>query len=160
MPFSFSLTIMRSCHTLSNTLKTAIHLMIYGVFFIEKRTKCYHLYYLLLICHIDIFLDHIFVLIYSNLISASGINLNSVEFVWNSVDLVLMPNKCIIILTKMYTVTCGCKKKMHWKMLVQQVWHFMLRIFQVQQRRMLYLSLPVDSVGHSIRDANIRVSSE
>ena len=110
--------------------------------------------------HGHILRSHYIVLICSNLISAADIHLNSVEFVWNSVDLVSMPNKCIIILTKMYTVTCGCKKKMHWKMSVQQVWHFMLRIFQVQQRRMLCFSLRTDSVGHCIRYANIKVFSE
>ena len=33
------------------------------------------------------------------------------EFGWNSVDLVLLPNKCIITLPEIYTVTCGCKAK-------------------------------------------------
>ena len=46
----------------------------------------------------------------SNLISAPDTNLNLVEFDWNSVDSVLMPNKCIVTLPKMYTVTFGCKK--------------------------------------------------
>ena len=38
------------------------------------------------------------VLICSNLISAPDTNLNPVEFGWNSVDSVLMPNKCIVTL--------------------------------------------------------------
>ena len=33
------------------------------------------------------------------------------EFDWNSVDSVLMPNGCTVTLPEMYTVTCGCKKK-------------------------------------------------
>ena len=49
--------------------------------------------------------------IYSNLISASENNLNPVEFGWNSVNSVLMPNKCIGTLPEMYTLTCDCKKK-------------------------------------------------
>ena len=44
MPFCFSLSIMSSCHTLSNALRIATHLVIYGLFFIR---------------HMDIFLDHI-----------------------------------------------------------------------------------------------------
>ena len=59
MPLCFSLKIMPSCHTLSTTLKIAIHLMIYDIFFIQKRTKRYDLYHLLLIYHMDILLDHI-----------------------------------------------------------------------------------------------------
>ena len=46
--------------------------------------------------------------------------------------------------------------KIHWKMSVQQVWCFMHRILQVQQRRMLYLNLRIDQVGHCIRYANIK----
>ena len=49
---------------------------------------------------------------------------------------------------------------MHRKMSVQQVWRFMRRIFQVHRKRMLYLSLPIDSVGHCIRYENIKVFSE
>ena len=45
-------------------------------------------------------------------------------------------------------------------MSVQQVWRFMRRIFQIHWRRMLYLSLPIDSVGHCIRYANVKVFSE
>ena len=60
----------------------------------------------------DIFLDHIVVLICSNLISATRHHLNPVEFDWNSVDSVLMPNECIVTLPDLYTtVTCGSKKK-------------------------------------------------
>ena len=43
----------------------------------------------------------------SNQISAPNTNLNIVEFEWNSV---LLPNKCILTLRKMYTVTFGCQK--------------------------------------------------
>ena len=45
-------------------------------------------------------------------------------------------------------------------MSVQQVWRFMRRIFQVYWKRMLYLSLPIDSVGHCIRYENIKVFPE
>ena len=41
---------------------------------------------------------------------APDTNLNSVESNWNSVDSVLMPNKCIIALPKMCAVTFGSKK--------------------------------------------------
>ena len=44
----------------------------------------------------------------SNLISAPDTNLNLVEFDWNSVDSVLLPDKFIVTLPKMYTF--GCKK--------------------------------------------------
>ena len=37
MPFCVSFKIMSSCHTLSNALKAAIHLMIYGILYTEKR---------------------------------------------------------------------------------------------------------------------------
>ena len=46
----------------------------------------------------------------SNQISAPDTNLNLVKFDWNSVDSVLMPNKFIVTLPKMYSVTLGCKK--------------------------------------------------
>ena len=49
---------------------------------------------------------------------------------------------------------------MHCKMGVQQAWRFKRRILQVHWRRMLYLSLPIDSVGDCIRYANIKVFSE
>ena len=49
---------------------------------------------------------------------------------------------------------------MHCKISVQQVWRPMRRIFQVHWGRMLYLSLLIDSVGHCIRYANIKVFSE
>ena len=52
------------------------------------------------------------------------------------------------------------QEKMHWKMSVQQVWGFMQRTLQVQRRRMLYLSLPIDSAEYLIRHANIEVYSE
>ena len=35
--------------------------------------------------------------------SAPDTNLNPVEFGWNSIDSVLMPNKCIVTLPEMYT---------------------------------------------------------
>ena len=49
---------------------------------------------------------------------------------------------------------------MHRKMPVQQAWRFMRRILDVDWRRMVYLSLPIDSVGHCIKYANIKVFSE
>ena len=38
--------------------KIAKHLMIYGMFFIQSRTKLYDLCHLLLICHVGISKDH------------------------------------------------------------------------------------------------------
>ena len=61
--------------------------------------------------HKHILRSHYVVLICSNLISAPDTNLNPAEFGWNSVDSILMPNKCIVTLLEIYTVTCGCKKK-------------------------------------------------
>ena len=55
--------------------------------------------------------SHYVILICSSLISAPDSNWNPVEFSWNSVDSVLMPNKCIVTLPEMSTVTWGCKKK-------------------------------------------------
>ena len=52
------------------------------------------------------------------------------------------------------------QEKMHCKMWVQQVWCFMRIILQVHWRRMLYLSLPINSVEHCIWYANIKVFSE
>ena len=46
-------------YTSENASKIAIHLMIYGILFIQRRTKRYNLYHLLLIHQTDIFLDHI-----------------------------------------------------------------------------------------------------
>ena len=51
-----------------------------------------------------------FVLISPDLISAPDSYLNLVEFGWNSVDSLLMPNKYIVTLPEMYNVTCMCKK--------------------------------------------------
>ena len=68
--------------------------------------------------------SHYVVLICSNLISAPDTNLNPVEFDWNSVDSVLMPNKCIVALQEMYTVTCGCKKKCTGRCRYSNVWRF------------------------------------
>ena len=45
-------------------------------------------------------------------------------------------------------------------MSVQQGWSFMNRILQVQRKRMLYLSFPINTVGHYIRHASIKVFSE
>ena len=60
--------------------------------------------------HEDDLRSYYVVLNCSNLISAPDTNLNLVEFDWNSVDSVLMPNKFIVTLPKMYTVTFGYKK--------------------------------------------------
>ena len=54
---------------------------------------------------------HYVVLNCSNLILAPGTNLSPVEFDWNSVASVFIPNKCIVKLPEMYNVTCDCKKK-------------------------------------------------
>ena len=98
-------------------------------------------------------------LICSNLISTPEHNWNPLEFGRNSVCSVLVPNKCTVTLPEMYTVTCS-RKKMHCKISVQEVWHFMQRTLQVHWRRMLYLSLPIDSAGHCIRYANMKFFSE
>ena len=58
--------------------------------------------------------SHILRSIYVNLIGSNLIlapESNPVEFGRNSVDSVLLPNKCIVTLPEMYTVTCGYKKK-------------------------------------------------
>ena len=52
------------------------------------------------------------------MILAPEINLNPVEFYWNSVDSVLMPNECII------TLLLVAAKKMHWKMSVHQAFFY------------------------------------
>ena len=49
----------------------------------------------------------------SNLILAPDTKLDLVEFDWNSAESVLMLNKFIVTLPKMYTVTFGCKKNRH-----------------------------------------------
>ena len=46
--------------------------------------------------HGHVLRSHYVVLICLNLISAPGTNLNPVEFSWNSVDSLLMPNNCIV----------------------------------------------------------------
>ena len=46
----------------------------------------------------------------SNLISAPETNFNLVKFDWNSVGSVLMPNKCVVTLSKTYNITFSCKK--------------------------------------------------
>ena len=58
----------------------------------------------------DVLRSHYVVLNCLNLILPPDTNLNPVEFDWNSLDSVLMPNKCTVTLPKMYTVTFGCKK--------------------------------------------------
>ena len=73
-------------------------------------------------------------------------NLSSVKFSWNSVDSVLMP-KCIVTLPEMCTATCGYKKKC-------------IGTCQCSKRRILHLSLPIDSVGHCMRYGNIKLFSE
>ena len=104
--------------------------------------------------------SHYVVLICSNLISAPDTNWNPMEFSCNSsIDSILMPNKCIVKLPEMYSYL-RLQEKIHWKMSVQQIWFFMHRILQVQRRRMLYLSLPIDSVGQCIRYTNLKVFSE
>ena len=84
----------------------------------------------------------------SSLISAPDTNLNLVEFDWNSVDSVWSP----INLSLHYTATFGCKKNA-----LEDVSAASLALhaqnLQVQQRRMLYLSLPIDWVWHGIRYA-------
>ena len=59
MPLCLSLRIIKSCDKISNDSKTVMNLMIYGIFFKQKRTRRFKLYHLLLICHMDIFSDHI-----------------------------------------------------------------------------------------------------
>ena len=97
--------------------------------------------------------SHYVVFICSNLISAPDTNCNPVEFSWNLADSVLITNKCIVTLPEMSNVTCD------WKMSMQQIWFFMHSILQVQ-RRMLYLSLLIDSVGKCIRYTDLKVFSE
>ena len=79
-------------------MKIAIHLIIYSIFFRLRKIKRYDLYNLHLICHMGHILRPHYVLICSNLISVQDINLNPVEFGWNSVDSVLMSNKYIVTL--------------------------------------------------------------
>ena len=56
-------------------------------------------------------LCYYYVSICSNLMLELVTNLNPSEFGWTSVDSVLIPNKCVVELPEMYTVTCECKKK-------------------------------------------------
>ena len=60
--------------------------------------------------HEDILRSHYVALICADLISAPDYCLNLLESGWNSVDSVLIPNKHIVTLPEMYTVTCRCKK--------------------------------------------------
>ena len=100
-----------------------------------------------------------FVLIFLNLVALPKTNLDPVEFGWNSVDSVLLPNMYYYT-TRDVHCYLWLQEKMHRKMSVQQVWRFMRRILQVHWRRMVYLSLPLESVGHCIRYANIKIFSE
>ena len=125
MPICFSLKIMSWCHSSLNALKIAIHLVIYAVFFIQRRKKTlWPLPHTSNMSQGHILRSHYVVLICSNLISAPDTNLNPVDFDWNSVDSVLMPNKCIVALQAMYTVTCGCKKKCTGRCRYSNVWRF------------------------------------
>ena len=143
MPFCFSLKIMLSRYTLANTLKIAMHLMICCMFFIQRRTKRYDFYHLL---HKHILRSHNVVLIFSNLILTPDSNLNPVEFGWNSVDSLWCP----INISLYCTVTCGHRKNCTGAQCAEFC----------KWRRMLYLSLPIDSAGHDIRYANIKVFCE
>ena len=60
--------------------------------------------------HRHIIRSNYFVLICSNLISGTKANYNPVKFGENSVDSVLLPNKCIITLPEMYSVTVTGRK--------------------------------------------------
>ena len=77
MLFCLSLKIMSSCLILSKTLIIAIYLMIYGIFFTQRRIKRHYLYQLLLLCHMDIILGHIMFL---NLLRRDIITLNQFEY--------------------------------------------------------------------------------
>ena len=106
--------------------------------------------------HGHILRSHYVVLICSNLIWAPDSYLNPG---WNSVDSVLTPNKDIATIPEMYSYL-WVKEKLYPKMSMQQVWCFVHRILQVQQSRMLHLSLPINSVEHCIRYTNIKVLCE
>ena len=110
--------------------------------------------------HRHILRSHYPVLICSNLILAPDTNLNPLKFGWNLVDSALIIDKCIIKLPEMYTVTCGCKKKCTGRCHCNKFGVSCTEFSQVQQRRMMYLRLPIDSVGHCIRYAIIKVFSE
>ena len=69
--------------------------------------------------------------IFPNLILALDTNLNPLEFGWNSVDSVLMPNKMHCYTTRDMHCYLWLQEKIYLKMLVQQVWHFMHRILEV-----------------------------
>ena len=95
MPFCFSMKMMPSCHTLSNALKIAIHLMFYGIFFIQTLR---FLPSTSNMSHGHSIRSHYVIFICSNLISARYTNFSPVKFGWNSVDSVLMSNKYIVTL--------------------------------------------------------------
>ena len=99
----FSFKIMSSSHTLSNALKIVIHL-------ITKKNKTLRsLPHTSNMWHGHVLRSNYVVLNCLNLIFDTSLNL--VKLDWNSVDSVLMPNKCIVTLPEMYNITCGCKKK-------------------------------------------------
>ena len=81
------------------------------------------------------------------------------EFGRNSVDSVLLSNRCIVTLLEMYTYL-WLQENMHCKMSVQQVWRFIRRILQGHWRWMLHLSLLTQSVRYCTRYANIKFFSE
>ena len=90
MPFCFSMKIMPSYHTLSTTLKIAIHLMICDIFFTQKKPKTLRsLPPTSNLSHGHTLRSHYAVFICSNLIPAPDTNLNPIG--WNSVDSVLIP---------------------------------------------------------------------
>ena len=104
MPLCFSFKIMSSSHVLSSPLKTVIHLM-------TKKNKILgSLPPTSNVSHGHILRSNYVVLNCSNLILGPDTSLNLVKFDRNSVDSVLIPNKCVVTLPEMYNITCGCKK--------------------------------------------------
>ena len=103
---------MSSCHSLSikyfNNCNTFDDLRC--ILHIKKKKTLRSLPPTSNMSHGDDFRTYYVVLNCSNMISATDINLSLVEFDWNSIDPALMPNKFIVTLPKMYTVTFGCKK--------------------------------------------------
>ena len=158
MPFCFSMKIMPSYHTLSTTLKIAIHLMICDIFFTQKKPKTLRsLPPTSNLSHGHTLRSHYAVFICSNLIPAPDTNLNPIG--WNSVDSVLIPinvslnyHICTLIFVatrRKCTRKCQCSK-----------FGASCTVSCKQRRRMLYLSLLTNSVGHCIRQANIFSPSE
>ena len=79
------------------------------IFYTKKNKTLWSLPPTSNISHGHFLRSHCVVFIYSNLISAPDSDLNPVEFGWDSVDSLLMPNKYIIRLIEMHSVTYGCK---------------------------------------------------